>query len=277
MKLAAAPESIMTGNSIQFLSEASLADITALVDEWACTLTAVESLEFGWVGQCALICPGCPQYKHSLCQIRCSLSSDERWVYPIFIGSWSGVVVTAGSSTEGFLFGRLERIKLSTRMASSINWSKSFPSLRHVSSDCRSIIKFHIIPCEITTSKCHPPTQFEPWVWGNSAAVCLPLRRDNSCCPASFPTSACSKISRKLCKKPLNVLNVGRLSFQTAVAHSKAFPIRREKTNDIRLSSVGYNKGCWETNSGYCSGYTSHHISLGMRAAGSRSTLLVQH
>ncbi len=77
-----------------------------------------------------------------------SLSSDVRCVTPTCIGSGSGVVltVTAEGSIAERRKGRLERIRLSIRIASSINCSSVLPSSRQANSDWSSVVR----PCGTT-------------------------------------------------------------------------------------------------------------------------------
>ncbi len=92
-------------------------------------LTKDESLEVGLVGQEILIWPGRPQYRHRLSRRLRSLSSDVRCVTPTCIGSGSGMVlhVTAEGGVLERRKGRLERIRLSMRIVSSINCSNVLP------------------------------------------------------------------------------------------------------------------------------------------------------
>ncbi len=126
MKLPAAPESINARESNCEFSNIMVTGTSSVdkIDELA--LTKDEPLEVGLVGQEILIWPGRPQYRHRFSRRLRSLSSDVRCVMPTCIGSGSGVVlhVTAEGGVAERRKGRLERIRLSIRMVSSINCSQ---------------------------------------------------------------------------------------------------------------------------------------------------------
>ncbi len=138
IKFPAAPESI--NGPITFPLISRVTAISKLVADLEITLTAA-GLRDGRVGQDARRCPGNPQYKHNLCQMRLSLSllladasSQFAWV-PRELAA-EGTPLNAGRR-----LGRRKRRRLSILMDSSMNYSSDFPSSRQASSDCSSVFK----------------------------------------------------------------------------------------------------------------------------------------
>ncbi len=140
IKFPAAPESINGTISITFPLISRVTAISKLVADLEITLTAA-GLRDGRVGQDARRCPGNPQYKHNLCQMRLSLSPPRWCVKPICMGSTSELAAEGTPLNAGRRLGRRKRRRLSILMDSSMNYSSDFPSPRQASSDCSSVFK----------------------------------------------------------------------------------------------------------------------------------------
>ncbi|XP_067231533.1 zinc finger protein 665-like [Chanodichthys erythropterus] len=158
--------------------------------------------------------------------------------------------------------GRRVRSKLSTWMANSMNKFNELPSSRHASSACNSIdnprrnSSFRVsstqFVCAARVRNCK----------AYSAAVVLPWVRESSWSPGLNPPTECSNTSLNRCRKSVNERNAEPSSRQTAVAHSRALPVSREQTKEIRLVSVAYREGCWFTYSEHCSRKPLHLLGV---------------